>query len=228
MKITYIKHSGFLVESKDCYYIFDYYEGELPPLDKGKEVVVFCSHFHEDHFNPNIFEILDGMGMTYQAVLAKEIRSRTHLTDGKVIYVYHDKTYDLGNGTQVDTLLSNDSGVAFIVRTKEGTMYHAGDLNDWYWNGASEAENKRLTSAYHAEIRKIKGMYFVVAFVPLDPRQEDHYADGILYFLKHVECNAVFPMHYWGDAGVIKRFIMEYPQYKSRIRNTECTRGDVL
>lgn len=228
MKITYIKHSGFLVESKDCYYIFDYYEGELPPLDKGKEVVVFCSHFHEDHFNPKIFEILGGMGMTYQAVLAKEIRNRTHLADGKVIYVYHDKTYDLGNGTQVDTLLSNDSGVAFIVRTKEGTIYHAGDLNDWYWNGASEAENKRLTSAYHAEIRKIKGMYFDVAFVPLDPRQEDHYADGILYFLKHVECNAVFPMHYWGDAGVIKRFIMEYPQYKSRIRNTECTRGDVL
>lgn len=228
MKITYIKHSGFLVESKDRYYIFDYYEGELPPLDKGKEVVVFCSHFHEDHFNPKIFEILDGMGMTYQAVLAKEIRNRTPLVDGKVSYVYHDKTYDLGNGTQVDTLLSNDSGVAFIVRTKEGIVYHAGDLNDWYWNGASEAENKRLTSAYHAEIRKIKGMHFDAAFVPLDPRQEDHYADGILYFLEHVECDAVFPMHYWGDASVIKRFIMEYPQYKSRVRNTECTRGDVL
>ena len=31
-------------------------------------------------------------------------------------------------------LLSNDSGVAFIVKTKEGTIYHAGDLNDWYWD----------------------------------------------------------------------------------------------
>ena len=28
MKITYINHSGFLVETRDCYYIFDYYEGE--------------------------------------------------------------------------------------------------------------------------------------------------------------------------------------------------------
>ena len=45
MKITYINHSGFLIETKDCYYIFDYYKGELPQLDKEKEVIVFCSHF---------------------------------------------------------------------------------------------------------------------------------------------------------------------------------------
>lgn len=41
MKITYINHSGFLLETKDCYYIFDYYKGELPHLDKEKEVIVF-------------------------------------------------------------------------------------------------------------------------------------------------------------------------------------------
>ena len=52
-------------------------------------------------------------------------------------------------------------------------------------------------------------MHFDAAFVPLDPRQEAHYADGILYFLENVDCNAVFPMHYWEDASVIKRFITE-------------------
>ncbi len=36
MKITYINHSGFLVETRDCYYIFDYFKGELPYLDKKK------------------------------------------------------------------------------------------------------------------------------------------------------------------------------------------------
>ena len=127
-----------------------------------------------------------------------------------LIYVYHDQTYNLDNGTQVDTLLSNDSGVAFIVKTKEGTIYHAGDLNDWYWDGEPKADNQRLTSAYRAEIRKIKGMHFDAAFVPLDPRQGNHYADGILYFLKNVDCNVIFPMHYWNDASVIKRFITEY------------------
>ena len=226
MKITYINHSGFLIETRDCYYIFDYYKGELPYLDKEKEVIVFCSHFHKDHFNPQIFGILEDMGMTYQAVLANDIRKRNHLSDLKITYVYHDQTYNLDNGTEVDTLLSNDSGVAFIVKTKEGTIYHAGDLNDWYWDGELKADNQRLTSAYRAEIRKIKGIHFDAAFVPLDPRQEDHYADGILYFLKNVDCNVIFPMHYWNDASVIKRFITEYPQYKSRIKNTECTKGE--
>ena len=228
MKITYINHSGFLVESGDCYYIFDYYRGELPSLDRKKEVIVFCSHFHEDHFNPKIFEMLDHMGMTYQAVLAKDIRSRNHLSNIKITYAYHDQSYELDRGPRVDTLLSNDSGVAFIVQTKEGTIYHAGDLNDGYWEGEPEADNRRLTAAYRAEIRKIKGMHFDAAFVPLDPRQEAHYADGILYFLENVDCNAVFPMHYWEDASVIKRFITEYPQYKSRIKNTECAKGEVL
>ena len=118
--------------------------------------------------------------------------------------------------------------LAFIVKTKEGTIYHAGDLNDWYWDGEPKADNQRLTSAYHAEIRKIKGMHFDAAFVHLDPRQGDHYADGILYFLKNIDCNVIFPMHYQNDANVIKRFITEYPQYKSRIKNTECTKGEEL
>ena len=226
MKVTYIHHSGFLVETEDCYYIFDYYRGELPKLDKSKEVIVFCSHFHQDHFNPRIFEILDDRGMTYQAVLAKDISKRKYPPGVRVTTVYHDKTYVLDNGTQVSTLLSNDSGVAFIVKTREGTIYHAGDLNDWYWEGEPEADNRQMVARYRAEMNKIKGIHFDIAFVPLDPRQESHYADGILYFLENVDCNAVFPMHYWAEPGVINRLIAEYPQYQSRIKNTEAAKEE--
>ena len=143
MKITYINHSGFLLETKDCYYIFDYYKGELPHLDKEKEVIVFCSHFHKDHFNPQIFEILDDMGMTYQAVLANDIRKRNHLTDMKITYVYHDQTYNLDNDTKVDTLLSNDSGVAFIVKTKEGRSIFCSRLH-----GRAIIRSLRSTAAW--------------------------------------------------------------------------------
>ena len=221
MQVTYIDHSGFLVESEACYYIFDYYKGELPTLDKDKEVIVFCSHFHQDHFNPQIFEILNDMGMNYQAVLAKDINKRKYPAGVKITTAYHDKTYILDNGTQVSTLLSTDSGVAFVVKAKSGTIYHAGDLNDWYWEGEPDADNRQMTSRYRAEIDKLQGIHFDVAFVPLDPRQEDHYADGMIYFLENVECEAVFPMHYWDEPKAIDRFIAEYPKYKSRIRNTE-------
>ena len=228
MQVTYIEHSGFLVEAESCYYIFDYYKGELPKLDKDKEVIVFCSHFHQDHFNPQIFEILKDMGMDYQAVLAKDINKRKYPTGVKITTAYHDESYTLDNGTQVSTLLSTDSGVAFIVKTKDSTIYHAGDLNDWYWEGEPDTDNRQMTSRYRAEIDKLKGIHFDAAFVPLDPRQEDHYADGMIYFLENVECEAVFPMHYWDDASVIKRFVTEYPQYKSRIKNTEGAKGEAV
>ena len=44
MKVSYLDHSGFLPDLKDGYCIFVYYKGELPPLDKGKEVLVFCGY----------------------------------------------------------------------------------------------------------------------------------------------------------------------------------------
>ena len=228
MKVTYLNHSGILVELKNRYCIFDYYRGELPLLDRDKEVIVFCSHAHEDHYNPLIFELLDERRMCYQAVLANDISDEKRLSKIKYRFVEPDKCYQFDGGIQVETLLSNDSGVAFIVSSDEGTIYHSGDLNDWYWEGEPEEDNLELRTIYHAEIGKIKGRHFDVAFVPLDPRLEVHYADGLLYFLENVDCDAVYPIHYWGDPSVIQRFITEYPEYQSRIRNTEAARGEEI
>ena len=228
MKVTYLNHSGVLVEFKDYYCIFDYYRGELPLLDKKKEVIVFCSHCHEDHYNPLIFDLLDERGLNYRTVLANDISDEKRLLKIKHSFVESNQSYQLDGGLQVETLLSNDSGVAFIVRSDEGIIYHSGDLNDWYWEGEPEEDNLELRTIYHSEIGKIRGRHFDLAFVPLDPRLEMHYADGLLYFLENVDCDAIYPIHYWGDPSVIQRFITEYPQYQSRIRNTEAVRGEEI
>ena len=57
MKVTYIGHSGFLLEWKDCFWLFDYYEGNIPIPSVPKPLYVFSSHSHGDHFNPAIFSI---------------------------------------------------------------------------------------------------------------------------------------------------------------------------
>lgn len=51
MKITYLRHSGFLVELEQVWLLFDYYRGEIPEFPKGKKGYVFVSHRHIDHFN---------------------------------------------------------------------------------------------------------------------------------------------------------------------------------
>ena len=228
MKVSYLDHSGILVECKDRYYVFDYYKGELPPLDRKKEVLVFCSHCHGDHYNPKIFDLLDGRGMRYRAVLANDINDEKRLSKIERSFVEPNQCYRLAGGVRVETLLSNDSGVAFIVSSDDGIVYHGGDLKDWYWEGEPEEDNRRLREIYHREIGRIKGRHFDLAFVPLDPRLAAHYADGILYFLENVDCDAVFPMHYWGEPDVIQRFITEYPEYRSRIKNTETAKGEKL
>ena len=60
MTLTYIFHSGFVLETEQSILVFDYW---LDPngvmggvLKKDKPLYVFSSHFHEDHFNRAIFE----------------------------------------------------------------------------------------------------------------------------------------------------------------------------
>ena len=49
IKVTYLDHSGFLVELEDAYFLFDYYKGRLPQIDLEKKMFVFVSHVHHDH-----------------------------------------------------------------------------------------------------------------------------------------------------------------------------------
>lgn len=51
MKVTYIHHSSFLVETDENYFLFDYFEGELPEFKEDKPLLVFASHRHGDHFH---------------------------------------------------------------------------------------------------------------------------------------------------------------------------------
>lgn len=215
MKITYIYHSCFLVETAGCYYLFDYYTGCLPELKADKPILVFASHRHEDHYNPDIFTMLSDGGMQkVYAVLPNDIPVKRYpRTDAEVIKVYHSRKYTLPCETDLETLLSTDRGVAFLLQCKEGTIFHAGDLNDWGTAADTEQERRQMRGSYRAQINKLKGRTLDAAFFPLDPRLDSAYAQGISYFLQQVNVKRIYPMHYWEQPEIIDRFRNEYPQY---------------
>lgn len=222
MKITYIFHSGFLIETEKSYYIFDYYKGSLPALRPDKPAMVFASHNHADHYNPDIFPLLQSNGLTnILAVLAKDIPEKKYPEGVQVLKVHGHREYTLPNGERLETLISNDAGVAFLLTTDEGVIYHAGDLNDWTWEGESETFNKQIRGVYRHRIDSLRGRMIHIALLPLDPRQEQHYADGITYFLAALSPLSVYPMHYWEKPETIDRFLGEYPQYSAIIKHTE-------
>lgn len=224
MRITYIHHSCFLVETGSRYYLFDWFCGELPELNPEKPVLVLASHDHGDHYDPAVFDRLPRKGT--QAVLAMDIPRSRYPADVPVIRAEPDRCYTLEDGTVIRTLRSTDEGVAYRIEDPEGTLYHAGDLNDWYWEGEPDADNQAMTEAYREQVRKIGSVD--VAFVVLDPRQGAHYADGMRYFLEQVPCEYVFPMHYWQRSEVIRWFVLENPQYQHKIQNTEHTKGSEI
>lgn len=229
MNITYIHHSGFLVETASCYYLFDYYKGDLPALKTDKHVIVFASHNHQDHYNPQVFQLLQEQGMEHiTALLGKDIPSSKYpsgIEGLQCIKASAHQTYSPGPDTAVKTLLSTDAGVAFLVVCPEGILYHGGDLNDWVWAEESEQYNRQMTGSYRHEIDLLKemldGACLDVAFLPLDPRQEKDCANGLLYFLKKLDVRKVYPMHYWEHPQIIEKFLAEYPEYKSVVQNTE-------
>ena len=151
MKITYLHHSSFLVETKKCYYLFDYEKGQLPKLEITKPIFVLSSHWHYDHYTPEIFTALDTLGMQkVYAVLSDDIKKVPENID--VLRVTAGKSYTLALGQTLTTFRSTDVGVAFLIEEDEETIYHAGDLNDWVWDEESDADNERMTRAYREQI----------------------------------------------------------------------------
>ena len=214
MQITFIDHSSFYVDLKNVGFLFDWYKGELPSIDVNKQLYVFSSHKHHDHFNMEIFQKLaDYPNVHY--VFSKDIRlSSNYLERNGVVptvkeeitYVGKNQSYELGDGDRkilVETLTSTDAGVAFVVTYEGKVLYHAGDLNWWSWPGEEFEEENKMEREYTNEINKLKGRHLDVAFVVLDPRQEERYWWGFDYFMKVVGAEKVFPMHCWGNYSVI-------------------------
>ena len=223
MKVTYIHHSCFLVETHLFYYLFDYEKGHLPELNTEKPIFVLSSHGHADHYNPEVFILLTDLGMRdIRTILSDDIQVPANIN---TLQVSPEMEYELGYQQKLTTFRSTDLGVAFLIEDQNELIYHAGDLNDWVWDDESEAYNEQMTLDYRKQIRlladSLHHRQIDVAFVVLDPRQEKDYDRGLCFFLEHIPAKQVYPMHYWDDPSVIDTFLRDHPEYQSQIQKTE-------
>lgn len=203
MKITYLKHSGYVVEDAGRAMVFDYYEGNLPDFLEAVKLYVFVSHVHYDHFNPQIFQWKDQYP-DIQYILSNDIEEKGFKES--CIFVGPGQEVVL-DGIKIRTLRSTDEGVAFLVQAGERRIYHAGDLNWWHWEEESRVYNEMMRRRFLHEMEKLEGESVDVAFLPLDPRQEEQYAWGFDYFMRHTRTGCAFPMHFWEEYEVYDRLI---------------------
>lgn len=122
---------------------------------------------------------------------------------------------------------SNDSGVSWIVRTEGKTLFHAGDLNNWYarfltddYTGGTiyspefgmeinpEKEEKQYLGELK-DIRKLTAGFDLVMF-PIDGRIGNGYTRGARQFIDRFQVGLLVPMHFvasgFQSAGRMKEF----------------------
>lgn len=216
MKLTYIFHSGFVLETERCVLVFDYWMDPARVMDNymntKKHVYVFSSHFHEDHFTKEIFKWKDSItNITY--ILSKDILKRRRANrEDATVWMAKGATWEDDN-LKVIAKGSNDSGVSWIIKTEGKTIFHAGDLCNWYArflaDGCPEgtiyseefqefinpvAEEKRFLGELK-DIRKITDTFDLIMF-PVDGRIGNGYTLGGRQFIERFEVGMFVPMHF--------------------------------
>ena len=230
MTVTFLGHSGFLAELPTVTLLFDWWKGELPALRPGVPLYVFASHRHEDHFDPKIFA-LDGGPRDVRFVLGHDIKlSIRNLERWGVSPGTAEKCHILRGGqtctlpqATVEALSSTDEGEAFLVKADGLTLFHAGDLNWWHWEGEDKAWNNNMAANFKKYTEPLRGRTIDLAMLPLDPRLGEAGFWGPKYFLELADIKQFLPMHQWGDFGFTGRFLEKYPEFAGRTVPVERT-----
>lgn len=216
MKLTYIFHSGFSLETEQCVLVFDYWMDPANVmsglLKTEKPMYVFSSHFHEDHFNRDIF-MWKNEKPDIKYILSKDIlkHRRAQKSDADV--------WLAKGGVWQDELIrvvvtgSTDSGVSWVIEVEGKCIFHAGDLNNWYARFLTDdyrggviyspefggnidpmKEEKHYLGELK-EIRKIADRFDLVMF-PVDGRIGNGYTRGGRQFIERFQVGLFVPMHF--------------------------------
>lgn len=200
MKIEYIYHSGFSLETENYFLVFDYYRGEIELKDKP--TYVFCTHDHPDHFNPEIFNWAKGKSNILY-ILSSDIENTPPV---KATFIDPYEEFII-NDLHIKTFGSTDKGVSFLIQVDKKNIFFAGDLNWWHWKDNTDAEKYQEEKDFKAEINKIKGNNIDLAFFPVDPRLEEYYYLGGDYFINEIQPKVFVPIHFGDNYEITKKFI---------------------
>lgn len=221
MKVTFIHHSSFFVDQENSCFLFDYWKGPLPkPLETP--LFIFVSHGHGDHFTPAVFNY-GRQWKNVHWILSDDIDPYYVPSDllSYVTFAAPDNKYTISLGgaeISFSTLRSTDMGNAYLIRSGDKTLYHAGDLHLWIWR-ESWQEDRAMQAAFEKEMEKLRGLTIDAAFLTLDPRQGHDAFLGLDYVARLADIKQIYPMHCWQNFNIIDDLLADpcSEPYRNRI-----------
>ncbi|HHY28502.1 MAG TPA: MBL fold metallo-hydrolase [Desulfitobacterium dehalogenans] len=209
LRIEYIYHSGFTVETDRDFLVFDYYQGQIQ-FPSNKRIFFFSSHAHPDHYNPEIFH-WQTQYPDIHYILSSDIQGHPQLPQIQENLTFLSPYEEVHrDDLKIRTYGSTDVGISFLVEldVKEGIhLFHAGDLNWWHWWGEPQEDILWAEKMFKEEIAKIKEERIDIAFFPVDPRLEQYYSIGAEYFIQEINPQVLVPMHFGEDYKSVQSFV---------------------
>lgn len=214
ISITYIHHNCFVLKTPDRAFLFDYPNASHLPIGAdglvrdavaGTELAVFISHGHDDHLHDNLASVTD-TASSVQYILSDDVedmRPEAVPDNGPVLSVEPDETYVL-DGMNIETLMANDLGVAFLVTDGEFRFYYGGDLAKWVWESASPQEAAFTEQFFRHAMDRVHAFQPHVAFSNVD-RRLPNLAGGD-EACRTIAAPVFVPMHTFGDTASLQGF----------------------
>lgn len=215
MKLTYLYNSGFVVECERCTLIVDYFQDadnrfvQEHLLAFPGKLYVLASHWHPDHFNPEIMQ------------WKRERRDIHYLFSKDILRKHTDNHFDADfllkgqvwedDVVRVQAFGSTDVGISFLIETEGKKIFHAGDLNNWHWSEESTPEEVAVCERHflkEVDLLAKTTSSLDLALFPVDPRQGKDYMLGAEQFVDRIRISAFAPMHFGDDYEKANAFRM--------------------
>lgn len=213
MSLTYIHHSCFALVEDSFVIVYDYWIDPQNTLRtilndaerQGKWVYFITSHFHADHYNPDIptwcaeheqWHYLPSYDTFRRRHIAKDLPLAV-LRFGDAVETPHFR---------IHAYHSTDVGISSVTVLNDGTtLYHAGDNNNWYFPSSQLPDSARvritadqMEKLYLSTLREIKADFPTLdhAMLPVDDRLGQEMIRGLIQFLNTIQVRHPHPMHY--------------------------------
>ena len=205
VKITYIYHSSFFVEFPECNFLFDLPHGDhLPKLGidvlrksfNSNPLFVFFSHSHDDHFNPDIEDIITPFTSEYKFIISYDIYADYASRFGNNTYILEPEDEVNIDNIKIRAYESNDLGNAYFISFKGINIYYGGDLAEWIWPDTKNEEKEFIQNYFEEILKELRLQKIHIGFSNMDPRLKNF--GGGIKFLQMVQPDLFIPMHTFG------------------------------
>ena len=217
MALHYIHHSCFVYSDDDLLIIYDYWrdpEGLLPKFleeaERDEKAVYFViSHFHEDHFNPDVVQwCAERKAERWHLLPSYDTVRRRRIDRSLPLAVLRFGETVRTDQFTLQSYRSTDVGVSTVITLPDGTtLFHAGDCNNWYFPLPSDEEGMsshvkvtpdQMEKLFLSILRDLRADHprLDYAMFPVDPRLGQEMLRGPLQFLHAIQVSHFHPMHY--------------------------------